>query len=61
MADDRKRSEMLCVKVTEQVAIDLLRVATHDERGISDYLYRMIRHHLYGTVTRFEQSEQTTT
>ena len=48
MADDGKRTEMACTKVTERMFIDLNRAAAMDERSLSDYLFRLIRQDLYG-------------
>lgn len=50
MADDGKRSEVVCAKVTERVALDLLRVSALDDRSPSEYVYLLIRRHLYGIV-----------
>ena len=54
MADDGKRSELVCVKVTERMALDLLRVATAQDRSTSDFLYGLIRAHLYGSIVKLE-------
>lgn len=48
MNSDDKRGEVICTKVTERIALDLLRAATADDRSISEYLYLLIRHDLYG-------------
>jgi len=48
MADDRKRDEVLCTKVTEQMLLDLNRHAAREERTLSDFMFRMIRRQLYG-------------
>jgi hypothetical protein len=52
MADDGKRDEVVCTKVTERMALDLTRIAALDERSVSDFLYRMIRLRLYGEAAR---------
>lgn len=54
MADDGKRSEVICTKVTERVALDLLRLATLDDRSVSEYINLMIREKLYGAIVRLE-------
>lgn len=58
MADDGKRTEMVCFKATERVALDLLRSATAQDRSVSEYLYMLIRGHLYGTVARLDNVMQ---
>lgn len=52
MADDGKRTEVLCTKVTERVALDLLRAAAADDRSPSEFMYLLIRRHLYGHMVR---------
>jgi hypothetical protein len=59
-ADDGKRTEMVCTKVTERMALDLLRDASIDDRSVSDFIYRLLRHHLYGSVSRREANNQAT-
>jgi hypothetical protein len=56
MADDGKRTETLCVKVTERMALDLLRLATSQERSTSDFLYIALRQRLYGDIVRLEDA-----
>ena len=46
MADDTKRDEPVTIKLTEQVLLDLNRVAASQERSMSEYLYLVIRKHL---------------
>jgi hypothetical protein len=60
MSDD-KRSEVVSFKVTERMALDLLRLAAADDRSMSDYLFGMLRRKLYGDVVRLEQRGQSTT
>jgi len=60
MSDDGKRSELVCVKVTERMALDLLRDATSDDRSVSDFMYRLLRLHLYGSISRHEFARQST-
>lgn len=43
-----KRTEVICTKVDERMALDLLRVATLEDRSISEFLYLLIRRELYG-------------
>lgn len=61
MADDGKRTETICVKVTERVALDLLRLAASDDRSVSEFMYGVIRQRLYGDVARLERTHQITT
>lgn len=56
MADDGKRSENLCAKVTERMALDLLRVAAADDRSPSEYIYLLLRQHLYGCMVRTDST-----
>ena len=58
MADDGKRSEVVCAKVTERVALDLLRASALDDRSPSEYVYLLIRRHLYGIVRADEPTAQ---
>lgn len=50
MPDDmiEKRTEVICTKVTERMALDLLRAATAEDRSISEFVYLLIRRDLYG-------------
>lgn len=48
MADEGKRSEVICTKLTERMALDLLHAATQEDRSISEFLYLLIRRELYG-------------
>jgi len=43
-----KRTEVICTKVTERMALDLLRAATAEDRSISEFVYLLIRRDLYG-------------
>ena len=58
MADDGKRSEVISTKATERVALDLLRVSALDDRSPSEYVYLLIRRHLYGIVRADEPTTQ---
>lgn len=60
MPDDGKRTETVCTKVTERMALDLLREATNDDRSVSDFMFRLLRMHLYGSVNRFENTRGST-
>jgi hypothetical protein len=60
MADDNKRTELVCVKVTERMALDLLRTAVSEERSVSDFMYRHLRLHLYGNINRLDAAMQIT-
>lgn len=61
MADDGKRTETISFKVTERMALDLMRLASSDDRSLSDYLYGRTRRDLYGEVVRIERAAQVTT
>lgn len=54
MADDGKRTELVCIKVSERMALDLLRLATSQDRSVSDFMYGAIRQRLYGEMVRLE-------
>ncbi len=54
MADDGKRTELICVKVTERMALDLLRLAALRERSVSDFIYGRMRQGLYGDIVKLE-------
>ena len=54
MADDNKRTVLISVKVTERMALDLLRLSTSRERSVSDFIYGGIRQRLYGDIVRLE-------
>lgn len=48
MADDGKRTEVISTKLTERMALDLLRAASSEDRTISEFLFLLIRRDLYG-------------
>jgi hypothetical protein len=54
MADDGKRTEVVCFKVTERMALDLNRLAALEDRSISDFLYGSLRRRLYGDIVRLD-------
>ena len=54
MADDHKRSELVCFKVTERMFIDLGRLTALDDRSVSDFMFGMLRRHLYGSMVRLD-------
>jgi hypothetical protein len=54
VADDGKRSETICIKVTERMALDLLHVSTSDDRSVSDLIYGLIRQELYGRMVKLD-------
>lgn len=54
MSDDGKRTELICVKVTERMALDLLRLSVSQERSVSDFLYGALRTRLYGDMVKLE-------
>ncbi len=61
MADSAKRTETICTKLTERMALDLLRVATTEDRSISEFLYLLIRRELYGRTVSGNGSEESST
>lgn len=61
MADDGKRTELICFKVTERMALDLLRVATAQDRSVSDFIFGLVREKLYGSIVKLDAiAEQST-
>jgi hypothetical protein len=60
MADDGKRGELVCFKVTERMALDLNRLAAVDERSLSDFMFLMTRQRLYGDVARLSNGVRST-
>lgn len=48
MADDGKRTEVISTKLTERMALDLLRAASSEDRTISEFVFLLIRRDLYG-------------
>lgn len=61
MADDGKRSELICFKVTERMALDLLRVSASHDRSVSDFMYLDLRRTLYGDIVRLDATGQRST
>lgn len=61
MADDTKRTEVVCFKATERVALDVMRAAAHDDRSPSEWLYLLVRRHLYGHVVRDDPANSQST
>ena len=49
---DEKRTEVICTKLTERMALDLLHAATDEDRSISEFLFLLIRKELYGRTLR---------
>ena len=60
MADDGKRTELVCFKVTERMALDLNRLAALDDRSLSDFMYLLSRQRLYGDVARLSTDSRST-
>lgn len=56
MADDGKKTENICAKVTERMALDMLHLAAGEGLSVSAYLYRLVRAHLYGEMVRVQRS-----
>ena len=57
MADDNKRSEQVCVKVTERMYIDLGREAAMQERSVAELIYTILRRELYGVTVRHKLND----
>lgn len=57
MADDGKRTENICAKVTERMALDLLHEASEQGMSVSNYLYRLLRLNLYGVTVNANRHE----
>ena len=55
---DEKRTETICARVTERMALDILREATRQDRKISDWVFLLIRRELYERAS--EKSTSTT-
>lgn len=60
MADDGKRSELVCFKVTERMALDINRLAAIDDRSLSDFMFLLTRQRLYGDVARLSNDSRST-
>ena len=60
MADDNKRSELVCTKMTERVFLALSRRLAVEDRSMSDYLNRLIRDDLWGKSDRDNEITQST-
>jgi hypothetical protein len=60
MADDRKRDEQVCSRVTERMFIDINRLAALEERTASDWLYVALRAKLYGEVHKLSTTAVST-
>ena len=52
MADDGKRSENVCTRVTERMLLDISRVAAMEDRSVSEFIYLALRRELYGSIVR---------
>jgi hypothetical protein len=57
MDDSGKRSELVCTKVTERVFIDLGRAAAQEDRSVSDFVFLLIRHELYGRTLQRRETD----
>ncbi len=53
---EEKRSETICTKVGERMALDILRMAAVDDRSVSEYVYLVLRRQLYGDVVRMSNT-----
>jgi len=60
MADDGKRSELICFKVTERMALDLNRLAALDDRSLSEFTLLFSRGRLHGYVARLSTDSRST-
>jgi hypothetical protein len=47
---DDKRTEELKLRLTERELLDLSRLAAVDERSVAEYVVRMLRGAMYGSV-----------
>ena len=61
MSDDGKRTEVICTKVSERMALDILRLASLDDRSVSEYVYLALRQRLYGDIVRRQSNDQQST
>lgn len=52
MADDAKRTENVCTRITERMLLDLSRVAAIDDRSVSEFIFLALRKELYGSIVR---------
>ncbi len=50
MADDRKRTNQITLRLTDRELLDLSRNAVLDDRPTADYVHFILRRSLYGTV-----------
>lgn len=57
MADDNKRTESVCTRLTERMSLDLNRLAAIEDRSLSDFLYVIVRRHLYGESVRLQRPD----
>lgn len=57
MADDGKKTEVACTKLTERMYIDANRVAALDDRSLSDWLFMLVRRELYGRMVKLPADE----
>lgn len=58
---EEKRTEVICTKLPERMALDLLHAATQDDRSISEFLYLLIRRELYGRIVRQGEASREST
>lgn len=58
MADDGKKTEMACTKLTERMYIDANRVAAMDDRSLSEWLFMLVRRELYGRTVKLPSSDE---
>lgn len=52
---EAKRTEVICTKVDERMALDILHMAALDDRSVSEYVYLVLRQRLYGDIVRQPQ------
>ncbi len=48
MPDHDKKTEVICTKVSERMALDILRLAAIEDRSVSEWLNLLLREKLYG-------------
>ena len=57
MSGDDKRTEVICTKVSERMALDILRLASLDDRSVSEFVHLALREKLYGATMRLAERD----
>ncbi|MGL4573272.1 MAG: hypothetical protein ACRCV9_00620 [Burkholderiaceae bacterium] len=55
---DDKRTEEMKLRLTEREMLDLSRLAAHDDRPLAEFVVRVLRLSMYGSVGATRQSHQ---